>query len=123
MGDVSRLRQILLNLLSNAVKFTESGGITLTATATPRALDGALDCTSRSPDTGLGIPETAMARMFQSFSQADASISRKHGGTGLGLAISKRLSEAMGGTMWVRERRHPRTGQHLPPDDHDPGRG
>ncbi len=102
MGDVSRLRQILLNLLSNAVKFTESGGITLTATATPAGQDGALELHITVTDTGLGIPETAMARMFQSFSQADASISRKHGGTGLGLAISKRLSEAMGGTMWVQ---------------------
>ncbi len=99
------------------------GGITLTATATPAGQDGALELHITVTDTGLGIPETAMARMFQSFSQADASISRKHGGTGLGLAISKRLSEAMGGTMWVQSAGIPGQGQHLPPDDHDPGRG
>ncbi len=101
MGDVSRLRQILLNLLSNAVKFTDSGSVTLTATAAPSAPDGALELHIAVADTGIGIPQDAMGRMFQSFSQADASTSRKYGGTGLGLAISKRLSEAMGGTMWA----------------------
>jgi len=101
MGDVSRLRQILLNLLSNAVKFTETGGITLSAAAAATTSDGPLELHIEVADTGIGIPEDAMARMFQSFSQADASTSRKYGGTGLGLAISKRLAEAMGGTMWV----------------------
>jgi signal transduction histidine kinase/ActR/RegA family two-component response regulator len=101
MGDVSRLRQILLNLLSNAVKFTDTGGITLTAVAGPPKPDGALELHITVTDTGVGIPEEAMGRMFRSFSQADASTSRKYGGTGLGLAISKRLSEAMGGTMWA----------------------
>jgi signal transduction histidine kinase/HAMP domain-containing protein/ActR/RegA family two-component response regulator len=101
MGDVSRLRQILLNLLSNAVKFTDTGGITLTVVSGPAKPDGALVLHLTVSDTGIGIPEEAMGRMFQSFSQADASTSRKYGGTGLGLAISKRLSEAMGGTMWV----------------------
>ena len=101
MGDVSRLRQILLNLLSNAVKFTDTGGITLAVVAGPPKPDGALELHATVSDTGIGIPKEAMGRMFQSFSQADASTSRKYGGTGLGLAISKRLSEAMGGTMWV----------------------
>ena len=101
MGDVSRLRQILLNLLNNSVKFTESGGVVLAAGMGAPAADGAFELHITVTDTGIGIPEDAMGRMFQSFSQADAATSRKYGGTGLGLAISKRLSEAMGGTMWV----------------------
>jgi signal transduction histidine kinase/ActR/RegA family two-component response regulator/HAMP domain-containing protein len=101
MGDVSRLRQILLNLLSNAAKFTDTGSVTLAAAAASPAPDGALELHITVTDTGLGIPEEAIGRMFQSFSQADASTSRKYGGTGLGLAISKRLSEAMDGMMWV----------------------
>ncbi len=101
MGDVSRLRQILLNLLSNAAKFTDTGSVTLAAAAASPASDGALELHITVTDTGLGIPDEAMGRMFQSFSQADVSTSRKYGGTGLGLAISKRLSEAMGGTMWA----------------------
>ena len=101
VGDVSRLRQILLNLFSNAVKFTETGRVTLTASASPPAPDSALELHIAVTDTGIGISQEAIGRMFQSFSQADASTSRKYGGTGLGLAISKRLSEAMGGTMWV----------------------
>ena len=101
MGDVSRLRQILLNLLNNSVKFTEKGSVILTAEMAPPADDGGFELHIAVADTGIGIPEEAMGRMFQSFSQADAATSRKYGGTGLGLAISKRLSEAMGGTMWV----------------------
>jgi signal transduction histidine kinase/ActR/RegA family two-component response regulator len=101
MGDISRLRQILLNLLNNAVKFTDSGSVILAATMSAPATDGAFELHVTVTDSGIGIPEQAMGRMFQSFSQADAATSRKYGGTGLGLAISKRLSEAMGGTMWV----------------------
>jgi signal transduction histidine kinase/HAMP domain-containing protein/ActR/RegA family two-component response regulator len=101
MGDISRLRQILLNLLNNAVKFTDSGSVILAATMSAPATDGAFELHVTVTDSGIGIPEEAMGRMFQSFSQADAATSRKYGGTGLGLAISKRLSEAMGGTMWV----------------------
>jgi signal transduction histidine kinase/CheY-like chemotaxis protein/tetratricopeptide (TPR) repeat protein len=99
-GDVTRLRQILLNLLSNAVKFTEKGEVVLTVQ--PRTGDGGepqLEFTVR--DTGIGLTETGKAKLFQSFSQADSSTTRKYGGTGLGLAISKRLAELMGGTMWV----------------------
>jgi signal transduction histidine kinase/DNA-binding response OmpR family regulator len=94
-GDVTRLRQILLNLLSNAVKFTEQGEVVLTITAKGEQLEFAVR------DTGIGLDENAKARLFQSFSQADSSTTRKYGGTGLGLAISKKLAELMGGTMWV----------------------
>jgi signal transduction histidine kinase/DNA-binding response OmpR family regulator/HAMP domain-containing protein len=94
-GDVTRLRQILLNLLSNAVKFTEQGEVVLTVTMKGEQLEFAVR------DTGIGLDEKAQTRLFQSFSQADSSTTRKYGGTGLGLAISKKLAELMGGTMWV----------------------
>ncbi len=95
VGDRNRLRQILLNLLNNAVKFTDSGSVIVTVDATPTGIHLAVR------DTGIGIPPDRMDRLFKSFSQADASITRRYGGTGLGLAISKRLAEAMGGTMWA----------------------
>jgi len=98
-GDVTRLRQILLNLLSNAVKFTESGEVVLTVSK-PRPEKNELLFTVR--DTGVGITQNHMSRLFQSFSQADSSTTRKFGGTGLGLAISKRLAEMMGGEMWAK---------------------
>jgi signal transduction histidine kinase/DNA-binding response OmpR family regulator/HPt (histidine-containing phosphotransfer) domain-containing protein len=102
VGDVTRLRQILLNLLSNAVKFTERGEVVLSVTA--RRLDAApsdYEVTFRVRDSGIGIPSDRISRLFASFSQVDASTTRKYGGTGLGLAISKRLAELMGGTMEV----------------------
>ncbi|HKJ37784.1 MAG TPA: GAF domain-containing protein, partial [Anaerolineales bacterium] len=94
-SDVTRLRQILINLLSNAVKFTEKGEVVLTVKKGKTKNE--LVFTVR--DTGIGLSEEGMARLFQSFSQADSSTTRKFGGTGLGLAISKRLAEMMGGGM------------------------
>ncbi len=103
VGDEGRLRQVLLNLLNNAVKFTESGEIVLkigNKTADWRVGDKVeLDVCVR--DTGIGIPQDRMDRLFQSFSQVDASTTRRYGGTGLGLAISKRIVEMMDGKMWV----------------------
>lgn len=106
-GDESRLRQILVNLLSNAVKFTEHGEVVISVecntigseedASTPPVLELQFTVT----DTGIGIPPDRMSRLFQSFSQVDVSTSRRYGGTGLGLVISRRLSELMGGTMWV----------------------
>ena len=101
VGDVGRVRQILLNVLNNAVKFTEDGGIALTVTASPAEADGDIELHLTVRDTGIGISSDGIERLFQSFSQADVSITRRYGGTGLGLAISKRLAEAMGGTMWA----------------------
>jgi len=98
-GDLTRLRQILLNLLSNAAKFTEAGEIVLTVKARIDGGSSTLNFAVR--DTGIGLSEEGKSRLFQKFSQADASTTRKYGGTGLGLAISKRLAELMGGTMWV----------------------
>jgi len=98
--DVTRVRQILTNLLSNAVKFTEEGEISVHTSASQME-DGHFAITFEVRDTGIGIPEERRNRLFRSFSQVDASVTRKFGGTGLGLAISKKLSEVMGGRMWV----------------------
>jgi signal transduction histidine kinase/DNA-binding response OmpR family regulator len=99
-GDITRLRQILVNLLANAVKFTTTGEVLLTVTP--------FGGNPENPfihfavrDTGCGIPPEGLDRLFQSFSQVDASITRKYGGTGLGLAISQKLTEIMGGRIWV----------------------
>jgi len=107
VGDVTRLRQILVNLLNNAVKFTDQGEVvvsvtidTKTVTTSPsHPVPVALHFIVR--DTGIGIPADRLDRLFQAFSQVDASTTRKYGGTGLGLAVSRRLSELMGGIMWV----------------------
>src|SRR2546421_4518913 len=111
-GDVTRLRQILVNLLSNAVKFTQEGEVVLSVEARRTGEEGGAHTQEWNGgsvykvhfavrDTGIGISEEGMNRLFQSFSQVDASTTRRYGGTGLGLAISKRLAELMGGTMWV----------------------
>lgn len=99
-GDVTRLRQILTNLVSNAVKFTEEGEVFITASAN-QMHDDVYEIKFAVKDTGIGIPKDKMNKLFKSFSQIDSSTTRTHGGTGLGLAISKRLSEMMGGKMWV----------------------
>ncbi|HXB02478.1 MAG TPA: PAS domain S-box protein [Opitutaceae bacterium] len=99
-GDVTRLRQILVNLLNNALKFTERGEVVLTLTTTSLG-NGAIELHFAVRDTGIGISAAGITRLFHSFSQVDASTTRKYGGTGLGLAISQRLAELMGGRMWV----------------------
>jgi PAS domain S-box-containing protein len=119
-GDVTRLRQILLNLLNNAVKFTEKGEIVLTAKVEPgRATEGEKSALPPAAslvlhfavaDTGIGIPPDRLGRIFQSFTQVDASTTRKYGGTGLGLVICKRLCELMGGRLWVESAGVPELG-------------
>jgi PAS domain S-box-containing protein len=99
-SDETRLRQVLLNLFSNAVKFTEKGEVVLTVTARYITKSN-VELTFKVRDTGIGLSPEGMGRLFQSFSQADSSTTRKYGGTGLGLAISKRLTEMMGGSMWA----------------------
>jgi len=99
-GDPVRLRQILANLLGNAVKFTEHGEVALTLCAHRMSSDRAdIEITIR--DTGIGMTPDAVSRLFQSFTQADTSTTRRFGGTGLGLAITKRLIDAMGGSIVV----------------------
>jgi signal transduction histidine kinase/CheY-like chemotaxis protein len=103
IGDPVRYGQILLNLVTNALKFTDSGEVAVTiAAANEIALGIELITTVR--DTGIGMSEADRARLFQSFSQADSSITRRFGGTGLGLAISKALAEKMGGSISVESR-------------------
>ena len=100
LGDPTRLGQVLTNLASNAVKFTESGEIILSIDRLDQREEGVtLQFSVR--DTGIGMSEAQMGRLFHAFAQADDGTTRKYGGTGLGLAISKRLVELMGGTVWV----------------------
>jgi PAS domain S-box-containing protein len=100
VGDVTRLRQVMVNLLGNAIKFTEKGEVVLSVQVLQLREDQAeLQIDVR--DSGIGIPDDAMGRLFQSFSQVDASTTRRFGGTGLGLAISKRLVELMNGRLWA----------------------
>ncbi|WP_369059286.1 ATP-binding protein [Caulobacter sp. 73W] len=99
-GDTSRLRQVLLNLLSNAVKFTETGGVTVRSSLRP--MNGPFACWELEiEDTGIGIRPEELARLFDRFVQADASVTRRFGGTGLGLAISRQLIDLMGGGIEV----------------------
>ncbi|MFN3596745.1 MAG: response regulator [Rubricoccaceae bacterium] len=103
-GDVTRVRQVLVNLLSNAVKFTHEGGVVVRvgAHAAPSGPACRVRLEFAVEDTGIGIPEDKQALVFESFSQADASVTRKYGGTGLGLAICRRLATMMGGDLSVR---------------------
>ena len=98
IGDPNRLRQILLNFLSNAIKFTERGSVSVRVRKT-RISPSSVLLRCAVIDSGIGIFPEAQARLFQSFTQADSSSTRKYGGTGLGLAISKRLAEMMGGEV------------------------
>jgi two-component system, sensor histidine kinase and response regulator len=102
LGDCGRIRQVLINLVGNAIKFTEKGEISVSVTskqsespASPVAVHFAIR------DTGIGIPREKQARIFEAFSQADGSMTRKYGGTGLGLTICKRIVELMDGQIWL----------------------
>ena len=101
MGDPTRLRQILFNLAGNAIKFTPSGEVNITIAGAPGRQPGHADITITVRDTGIGIPEAMLPRLFTRFQQADSSISRTYGGTGLGLAITRELTTLMGGTIDV----------------------
>jgi two-component system sensor histidine kinase/response regulator len=101
IGDPGRLRQILLNLISNAIKFTEKGEVVITLAVKKKTEDDAVFLFTVK-DTGVGIAEDKQKQIFEAFSQADGTMTRKYGGTGLGLAISSQLVELMGGTIGVK---------------------
>jgi signal transduction histidine kinase/CheY-like chemotaxis protein/HPt (histidine-containing phosphotransfer) domain-containing protein len=102
-GDAGRLRQVVLNLVSNAIKFTEAGDVRIDVTSSGPA-NGHVPLRISVCDTGIGIPPEAQARLFQEFTQVDASATRRYGGTGLGLAICRRIALAMGGEIAVASR-------------------
>lgn len=108
VGDTSRLRQVITNLLSNAVKFTETGEVVAEITVRDdvgmRNFEKGVPLRIQVRDTGIGIPEERLSRLFMPFSQVDASISRRFGGTGLGLAICRRLVDFMGGSIHVESK-------------------
>jgi PAS domain S-box-containing protein len=111
-GDVTRLRQILVNLLANAVRFTAKGDVSINVTRAQNE-GGDYFVLFSVWDTGIGIPADKISRLFQSFSQVDASTTRKFGGTGLGLAISRKLTEMMGGNIWVESEDKKGSGFHV----------
>ncbi len=98
VGDVNRIRQVLINLISNALKFTEQGEVVVQAQVV-ESCEGSVDVRISVKDTGVGIPESARQEIYSSFSQADTSATRKYGGTGLGLAISRNLVNLMKGEI------------------------
>ncbi len=100
LGDPLRLKQILFNLTSNAIKFTHEGSIHLEVEALECTQDS-VQCRFSCKDSGIGLSQSQMDRLFSAFSQADSSVTRKYGGTGLGLAISQNLAHMMQGDMWV----------------------
>ena len=107
IGDRTRLHQILLNLIGNAIKFTQNGHVAIAISGqSPNNKTEPYRLTFAVRDTGIGIQREYLAELFQAFTQADASISRRYGGTGLGLAITKRLVELMGGTIWAESFGH-----------------
>jgi PAS domain S-box-containing protein len=111
LGDVTRLQQILVNLVGNAVKFTESGEVVVSISSQAcNPHDSRYEIHFAVRDTGIGVPHDRVGRLFQSFSQVDTSTTRRYGGTGLGLAICKRLSEMMGGKIWVESQGVPGQG-------------
>jgi PAS domain S-box-containing protein len=100
IGDPNRLHQILINLISNAIKFTDSGSVTVRVMQDPElSMPGAIRFSIS--DTGIGIPPDKLVSIFESFTQAHASTTRKYGGTGLGLTISKQIAQLMNGRIWV----------------------
>jgi signal transduction histidine kinase/CheY-like chemotaxis protein/HPt (histidine-containing phosphotransfer) domain-containing protein len=103
-GDPFRMRQILANLIGNAIKFTETGEVVVRIASVDNAADGRVAFSLSVEDTGIGIAPDAQVRIFEHFSQADGSTTRRFGGTGLGLAICKRLAELMGGSIRVESR-------------------
>ena len=107
-GDPTRIRQILLNLLGNAIKFTEKGGVSIRVhvrrVQSAHLAPGQVPLRFEIEDTGIGMPESVREKLFQKFSQADTSVTRRYGGTGLGLAICKQLVDLMGGTIGVSSR-------------------
>lgn len=104
IGDPTRLNQIVMNLAGNAVKFTERGGVTIRASIAERSIDRCSLVVAVS-DTGIGIPEDRLEKIFEEFTQAYSDTTRKYGGTGLGLTISKRLAELQGGSISVTSQR------------------
>ena len=112
VGDPGRIRQILVNLVGNAIKFTETGEILVSVEEQSHA-EGAAMLRFSVRDTGVGVPIEKQERVFDAFSQADGSMTRRYGGTGLGLAICKKLVEMMGGRIWLESQPHAGTTFHF----------